>query len=141
MGLAPVSCEGRPGNAALDGPAFVLVARLIERAVDHSNSPGSQRGAIAEGRRVLAASGEGHLENDSARIALEFEVLGPFGAGLEEELEDIALPERIVTLGAKGADLGVGHGSGVVNCLIVPDQERAGACSGSLASRRRQSGR
>ena len=44
--------------------------------------------------------GKGQLEDQSAGVGLELVILGLLGAGLEEHLEDVAVPEGVIPLGA-----------------------------------------
>ena len=48
--LAAGRCEGRPGDAALDGPAFVAVAGLVERSFQGDDGLAAQ----GRGRREIA---------------------------------------------------------------------------------------
>jgi hypothetical protein len=133
-GLRLGACEGegRPGNAALDGPASVLVTRLIQGPIHHGDSPGAEHGPLIEDVGMLASAGEGHLEDEPTGIGLKLEVLRTLGAGFEEQLEDVAIPERVVAMGAVCLDLGVGHGSRVIQGLVVPDQIGSGPFSRRL---------
>ena len=80
---------------------------------------GRLRGQLLE---RIPALGKGQFEDDRARVDLKLVVRWAIFVGLEEEFEDIAEPEGVVSLGAEGLEFGVGHGGGEVKGLIVPEQ-------------------
>jgi Dolichyl-phosphate-mannose-protein mannosyltransferase len=122
--------ERRPWDLAFDRPATVYVARLVESAVDHGDGLMAHGGSRGQGLEVKSAPREGQLQDYRTRIHLEFVVGRLFGVGLEEQLEDVTQPEPIVSLGTEGAQLGVGHGCGIIESVVIPHQAGAGALPG-----------
>ena len=66
------------------------------------------------------------LQHDRLRVDLELVIRGLVLGRLEEEFENVAVPEHVVVLGAEAAHFGVGHLSGEVKGLVVPEQAGLG---------------
>ena len=60
-----------------------------------------QQGRGREIAGVLPALGKGHLEYQRARVGLELEIPRLLRTGLQEQLEDVAIPEGVVPLGCR----------------------------------------
>jgi hypothetical protein len=80
---------------------LIAVAGLVERPLERDRGRVAQQRARCEIDRPFGSLGKRHLEDDPPGIGLKLVILRPLAAGLEEELEDVSLPERVVAFRSK----------------------------------------
>ena len=128
LGPASRADEVAPGEAALHGPALVLILPVVERAVELHGGLEVEVGVVAEAvEAAAAATGEEELEGGAGGVDLELVVSRLPGGGLEEELEDVVFPELAVVFLDRGEEVAVLHLRQEVEVLAIPEQLRGRA--------------
>ena len=71
-----------------------------------------------------AAARQEHIEDRAGRVDLEFVVARLVVGGLEEQLEDVVVPEHAVVFLDVGVEVGVLHVGEEIEIFAIPEQLR-----------------
>ena len=112
----------------LDGPPAILVARVVDRAVEVDPGPNPFEVEVVIGlTAVEVALVEQEIPLRGERIDLQLEVVEPVAVRIEEDLEVVVLlVDERVALREGGLDVRLLHGGADVEVLVVPEDLHPG---------------